>query len=179
MNAKKMLTPAILALGVVFGIMAASFGWWSWIEPISGIATLALAGAAWWQTRKARTAVYQGSGDGLHVVALEVGRPVSEAVKAHFGQMDALVRIEDVLGGSVLATPDDYRRMASAVYSAICAGQGQRIKLVLSGPVALACLIGQLVGLHHFDVEVFQYDPASKGYIAVPSPTRDWLDHRA
>lgn len=175
------LIPAVaLAAGVVVGVVLAAFGLWqNYADPVLTGATLALAGLAWWQTRKAREATYRGSGTQQWVVALEVGRPVSEAVKAQFGQIDCLVRPEQVIGGNTLATPEDYRRMVEAVYSAVCAGQTARVKLVLSGPVALSCLIGQLLGLHHFDVEVFQWDPASSGYKAVPSPTRDWLDHRS
>ncbi len=176
---KRLVSPVVLvAIGIIFGVLSALTGGWNFVEPVTGLATLALAGGAWWQTRKARQAVYAGNGDGLHVVALEIGRPVSEAVKAHFGQLDCLVRAETVIGGNTLATPDDYRRLASAMYAAVCAGQRERIKLVLSGPVALSCLVGQLVGMHHFDIEVYQYDPMLKGYAAVPSPTRDWLEHR-
>jgi len=170
---------ALVAAAFAVAVAATACGVWEYADAAMTLATMAFAGLAWWQTRKAREATYRGSGTQQWVVALEVGRPVSEAVKAQFGQLDCLVRPEAIIGGNTLATPEDYRRMAEATYAAVCAGQTARVKLVLSGPVALACVIGQLVGLHHFDVEVFQWDAASKQYAAVPSPTRDWLDHRS
>ena len=51
------------------------------------------------------------------VLALQVGRPVSEAVKAHFGQLDCLVEVVAVLGKETLESQEDYKRVATAVYA--------------------------------------------------------------
>jgi hypothetical protein len=168
----------MVILGVLFGILSAAFGAWDWLEPVMGVATLTIAGATWWQTRKARQAVYADNGDGSWVIALQVGRPVSEAVKKQFGQLDALVDVSTVIGDHTLSLPEHYEKIAREVYKAMVAGQGKNIHLVLSGPVALSCLVGQLAGLFHFQLTVYQYAPSTGGYEPMPKPTRAWLEHR-
>lgn len=176
----KVLSPAImLAIGIALGLVAAIFGWWDLIEPTAGLATMALAAATWWQTRRAREAAYADNGDGSWVVAVQVGRPVSEAVRKQFGQLDCLVDVRQVLGTDTLSLPEHYESLARAVYAALCAGQGKNIHLVLSGPVALSFLVGQMAGLFHFQLTVYQFAPSTGGYEPMPRPTRAWLDHRA
>lgn len=174
----------LMAAGVIIGLglgLADAYGVlpaWIVAEPVIGFATLGFAAAAWWQTRRARQRVYAALGEGDHVVALQVGRPVSEAVKKQFGRLDVLVDVAAVLKGeTTLSLPVHYEAVARAVYRAIVAGQGRNIHLVLSGPVALSALIGQLVGLFHFQITVYQFTPSSGTYEPVPHPTRDWLEH--
>ncbi len=169
----------MLFLGILAGLGAALLGGWDYLEPVIGIATLSIAGATWWQTRKAREAVYADNGDGSWIVCLQVGRPVSEAVKKQFGQLDVLVDVGQVLGGEhTLSLPEHYEILVKAVYDAICSGQGKNIHVVLSGPVALSFLIGQVVGLFHFQLTVYQFSPSTGGYEPMPRPTRAWLQHR-
>lgn len=172
--------PAVWApLAIFLALVTILTGAWNWIEPLTGILTLAAAGVAVIQTRKARQAVYADNGDGSWVVALQVGRPIAEAVNKQFGQLDVLVDVQQVLGGEhTLSLPEHYETLARAVYTALCAGQGKNIHLVLSGPVALSCLVGQLAGLFHFQLTVYQFDPSAGNYRAMPRPTRAWLEHR-
>ncbi len=163
---------------VLIGILLAVTGGWNWAEPVIGFATLGLAMATWLQTRRAVKAVYADNGDGSWVVALEVGRPVSEAVKKQFGQMDCLVTAEGLLGTNLLALPEHYEALAKAVYSALCQGQNKTCHLVLSGPVALAAIIGQMVGVMNFNLTVYQFSPSAGSYEAVPRPQMNWLEHR-
>lgn len=163
---------------VVLGFAAALSGGWSYAEPVIGFATLGFATATWLQTRRAAKAVYDDNGDGSWVVALEVGRPVSEAVKKQFGQLDCLVSCQEVVGVNTLALPEHYELLCKAVYAAIAQGQGKNIHLVLSGPVAVSFLVGQLVGLMHFQLTVYQFSPSTGSYEPMPRPTRDWLEHR-
>lgn len=168
----------MLVIGLVLGVLCAFTGVWNILEPITGIATLAVAGAVWFQTRKAAKAVYANNGSGSWVVALEVGRPVSEAVKKQFGQLDAFIKCEEIIKGNTLVLPEHYEALTKAVYAAVCQGQGKNIHLVMSGPIALSVLVGQLIGLMHFQITVYQYTPSSGTYEPVPRPTRDWLEHR-
>ncbi len=178
-NIEKMISPKVmLVVGLILGVLCAITGAWNYVEPMTGIATLAVAGAIWFQTRKAAKAVYADNGDGSWVVALEVGRPVSEAVKKQFGQLDAYIKCEEVIKGNTLVLPEHYEALTKAVYAAVCQGQGKNIHLVMSGPIALSVLVGQLVGLMHFQITVYQYVPSSGTYEPVPRPTRDWLEHR-
>ncbi len=166
-------------VGSVFIALTLIFGWWDIIEPVTGVATLLVAASTWWQTRKAREAVYADNGDGSWIVALQIGRPIAEAVKKQFHHIDCLVDVGEVLGGEhTLSLPEHYEKIARAVYNAAVAGQGKNIHLVLSGPVALSFLVGQMVGLFHFQLTVYQFAPSTGGYEPMPKPTRAWLDHR-
>lgn len=166
-------------LGLFLGLLAWRYEWWNAIEPVSGLVTFSLLAATWWQTRKAEQAVYRDNGDGSWVIALQVGRPVSEAVKKQFGQLDALVDVTAVIGTHTLSLSEHYEAIAKAIYAALCAGQGKNIHLILSGPVALSCLIGQLAGLFHFQLTLYQFSPSTGSYEAMPKPTRAWLEHRS
>jgi hypothetical protein len=165
--------------GFILGVLAWKRGWWDAIEPITGLLSLAVVAATWWQTRRAEQATYADNGDGSWIIALQVGRPVSEAVKKQFGQIDALVDVTATIGTHTLSLPEHYESIARAVYAACCAGQGKNIHLVLSGPVALSCLIGQMIGLFHFQIAIYQFSPSTGSYEAMPKPTRAWLEHRS
>lgn len=168
----------MLAIGVVVGLAIAIVGGWDLLEPTIGIATLTFAAAAWWQTKKAKDAYYHVSDnhDDNWVVALEVGRPISEAVKDAFGHCDALVRVQDVIGTTVLLTDEHYQKVAMAVYSACAQCQNRPIDLIVSGPNGLVFIMGQMLGLDRFRVAVHQYYNGE--YQRLPRPTRDWLEHR-
>jgi hypothetical protein len=148
---------------------------WSIIEPLMWLVGVISAAIYWLRVKHAKRKKYANKGGSDFVIALQVGRPVSEAVKAHFGELDCLIDVEAVLGKSVLEFDKDYKTLAGELYRAMAANQNCPIKLVLSGPVGLSFLIGQLVGLAKFDVEVHQFDPVSKGYQALPEPDRSWL----
>ncbi len=165
-------------VGSVFIALTLIFGWWDIIEPVTGVATLLVAASTWWQTRKALAATYADNGDGSWIIALQVGRPVSEAVNKKFGHIDALVDVRAVTGVDTLCLPEHYEALTRAVYAAICAGQGKNIHLILSGPVALSFLVGQVVGVLKFQLTVYQFNPSAGGYEPMPKPTRAWLDHR-
>lgn len=169
---------ALVATFVLLGVLLAVTGGWNWVEPVIGFATLGLAMATWLQTRRAVKAVYADNGDGSWVVALEVGRPVSEAVKKQFGQLDCLVTAELMLGTNLLTLPGHYEALAKAVYTALCQGQNKSCHLVLSGPVALAAIIGQMVGVMNFNLTVYQFSPSTGSYEPVPRPQMNWLEHR-
>ena len=110
-------------------------------------------------------------------MALQIGRPVAEAVKAHFGELDALIDIESVLGKRTLDSDKDYKKIVIEVYKALAQNQDTEIHLIISGPVGLNLLLGQMIGRNIFDVVVYQYDAIAKGYIALPSPDHDWGHH--
>lgn len=173
-----------LVLIVVIALLVAQFGYWNYLEPVIAFLTLAFAGWAWWQTRRVELAKFKKS-KGRHIVAVEIGRPVSEAIKNHFGDPDdsqnpyefTVIEVESLLGKTKLEHGEDYRRTARRVYREIARNQHKEIHLVLSGPVGLSFIIGQMVGLHHFNITVYQFDPET-GYISLPKPQRDWLGFR-
>lgn len=148
---------------------------WAIIEPLMWLVGAVSAVIYWLRVRRARRQKYANCGGKDFVIALQIGRPVSEAVKAHFGELDCLIDIQALLGKSVLENDRDYKVLAREIYRAMAANQNCRIQLVLSGPVGLSFLVGQLVGLAKFDVKVHQFDPVSKGYQVLPEPDRSWL----
>ena len=151
---------------------------WDYTEPLIGysavIAALYYTVTTYYKKRKK----YKKSQNGKAYVALQVGRPVSEAVKRFFQTEDLLlVDVEAVLGKTTLENDKDYKKLANAVYRELAKNQDKEIHLVLSGPVGLNFLIGQITGLNHFDVNIYQFDPVSKGYMELPQPDRTWLKH--
>jgi len=148
---------------------------WGYAEPLVFLVGAISALTYWVRVRRARARRWTNTGLRKFVLALEIGRPVSEAVKAHFGELDCLISVQALLGHATLETPEDYRKVAREVYRAIAANQASPIELVLSGPIGLAHVIGQLVGVRKYDVTVYQFDPATKGYTALPRADIDML----
>lgn len=148
---------------------------WTVFEPLLWLVGIVSAALYWFKVTHAKRKRYANRGGRNFVIALQVGRPVSEAVKSHFGELDCLVDIQALLGKCVLETSRDYKVLAGEIYRAMASNQNCPIKLVLSGPVGLSFLIGQLVGLAKFDVEIYQFDPVTKGYQALPAPDISWL----
>ena len=167
----------LLVMGVSIGLISQYFDLWSWLEPAITFLTLAMSAIGVWQTKKAKSAYYAtDNGDDVFVIALEVGRPISEAVKKSFGQLDALIRVQDVIGTSVLTMDEHYEKIARAVYTACAANQNRQIKLIVSGPNGLLAIIGMMLGMDRFRVQIYQYYNGI--YTPIPRPTRDWLEHR-
>ena len=150
---------------------------WDIAEPIIGFSGVGILLYYSLKLFFARRRKYSNRGSQRFIVALQIGRPVAEAVRSHFNELDALIDIQTVLKKDTLETDRDYKRMASEVYKALAQNQDAEIHLVISGPVGLNVLIGQLIGLHHFDITVYQYDNTVKGYVALPLPDRNWLHH--
>ena len=100
---------------------------------------------------------------------------MEEAAKRHFGELDVLIEVNSILGKDTLENKQDYKKIVKEVYKALAQNQDAEIHLVISGPVGLNFMLGQVVGLSHFDVVVYQYDQIEKGYTELPSPERTWL----
>ena len=138
-------------------------------------ATLGFAFATWYQTRKKKQKKYVSTKSGDWVVAMQVGRPVVEAIKPHFKKIDVLVDAQIILGSPILESNEDYKNLVSAVYKAMAQGQNKRVHLFLQGPLLLAHSIGQLAGLHNFDLTVYHFDITEKGFKAGPRVDQTWM----
>lgn len=178
--------PVMLLLGTILGISLGLLGYWNVVEPVVQVLTIIFVVWAWIQTRKREVAGYQGSREKF-VLAVEVGRPVSEAVKNYLGSPDdrehpydfALIEVNSLLGKSALETDSDYEKMAKAIYSTLARNQNKELHLFLSGPVGMNFLVGQMVGTHKFEITVYQYHGENKEikYLPLPHPARDWLKY--
>jgi hypothetical protein len=101
------------------------------------------------------------------IVVLEVGRPIVQDVKSMLGEPTAVISYQRPI------TEEEIPKIASEVYRAVAkaASGGHEVHLVPSGPVALAFQIGQLVGLNHYKVVVYQFSGGR--YRPVPPVTRE------
>lgn len=148
---------------------------WDIAEPIVGFSAVGIAIWYWASTKVAKRKKYLNKNSKKFIIAVQVGRPVAEAVKKQFGELDALINVNSLLGKDTLENDKDYKIVSKEVYKALAQNQDSEIHIVVSGPVGLNFMLGQLVGLSHFDVILYQYDNIKKGYKKLPSPNRTWL----
>jgi len=52
---------------------------------------------------------------------------------------------------------------------------GRFFIFILSGPIVLNSLLGQLVGLNHFNIRLFPWDAKDGRYVEVPKAETHWL----
>jgi len=105
----------------------------------------------------------------MKIFVLEVGRPVKADVELQLG------RVDDVLSVQRSITEIEIPKIAAEAYKRIMklAQGGEEVAVVLSGPLALAFQLGQLIGLAHAKVRVYQF--SSGKYVQVPPVTRELL----
>jgi hypothetical protein len=113
------------------------------------------------------------------VIVLQIThhRMIPEAVQRNFP--DTTIELVDALkevGTYNLISKHHYEKLAKAVYFKMVEYQSQHIHLVLSGPVGLNCIIGQLIGLNYFSVEVHQFDAEQSKYIDLPIADKSWQE---
>jgi len=104
---------------------------------------------------------------GKRVVVLEVGRPVVDDVKAQLGEPSEVISYPRPI------LEIEYPEILKKTYNAIRrqAQGGNEVILVLSGTLALAFQLGQLVGLSHYKVRVYQFSGGR--YREVPPVSRE------
>ena len=102
----------------------------------------------------------------MQLLILSIGRDIVQSAEKQIGkQADAVIKVAEL-------PPEDYPQLRQRVYQYFKEWQGDSIELILSGPVAFAFTLGQLTGLNHFDITVFQYDSSHRVYQVVPMPSR-------
>ncbi|MEM4530564.1 MAG: SAVED domain-containing protein [Thermofilaceae archaeon] len=102
------------------------------------------------------------------IVVLEIGRPIKDDVVAQLGQEPFRV-----ISYPRPVTEAEYPQILREAYRAIreASRGGEEVALVLSGPLALSFQLGQLVGLSHFKVKLYQFSGGR--YVEVPPVTRE------
>jgi hypothetical protein len=103
----------------------------------------------------------------MKIVVLEIGRPIAQDVAKQIGEPTKVISYPR------LVLEEEYPKIRKEVYDAVreAGAGGEEVVLVLSGPLGLAFTIGQLVGLSHWKLTVYQFTAGS--YRPVPPPTRD------
>jgi hypothetical protein len=101
------------------------------------------------------------------IIVAEIGRPIVEDVKAQLGEPESIISYQRPILESEIP------KIAGEIYKAVsrAASGGNEVHLVLSGPLGLAFEVGQLVGLSHFKVVVYQFSAGR--YRPVPPVTRE------
>jgi hypothetical protein len=101
------------------------------------------------------------------IVVVEVGRPVVQDVKSQLGEPAEVISYQRPI------LEAEIPKIAGEVYKVVAkvAQGGNEVHLVLSGPLGLAFSIGQLIGLSHYKVVVYQFSAGK--YRMVPPVTRE------
>jgi len=100
------------------------------------------------------------------LLILSIGRDIVTGAESQLGRKaDAIVRRTAV-------DPADFPEIRREVYTLLKQWQGGSITLILSGPLALAFTLGQLIGLNHFDIRLLHYNADQHCYQQVNAPGR-------
>jgi len=105
----------------------------------------------------------------MKVFVLEIGRPIRQAVEQFFGRVDDYISIQRAI------TPSEIPKIAIEVYKKLMelGKDGEEVCLILSGPLALAFQIGQLLGIGK--IKVIPYQFMYGRYEKIPPLTRAHL----
>lgn len=102
----------------------------------------------------------------MKLLILSVGRDIAQGAEQQLNlKADKVIRKGEV-------TPSEIPELRQEIYQHLKSWQGEQIKLVLSGPLALSFTLGQIVGLNHFDLNILHYDSSAGQYIQVKPPER-------
>jgi hypothetical protein len=114
----------------------------------------------------AKRADYSAKG---RLIILALGRDVVAAAERMLGQKaDAIIKRAEL-------TPEEYPEVRNEFYQYLKKWQEEPLKVILSGPVAFNFTLGQMVGVNHFDLEVFQFNAEKRCYDSIFSPSRSEL----
>lgn len=101
------------------------------------------------------------------IVVLEIGRPIVDEVRQQLGETFEVISYPRPILES------EYPEILKKAYNVIrkAASGGHEVHLVLSGPLALVFQLGQLIGLSHFKIIVYQFSGGR--YRPVPPVSRE------
>jgi len=101
------------------------------------------------------------------IIVLEIGRPIKDDVEKQLGPAFRVISYHRAV------TEAEYPSILREAYKAIAEASqgGEEVWLILSGPLALSFQLGQLVGLSHFKLIVYQFSGGR--YMPAPPVTRD------
>ena len=112
----------------------------------------------------------------MSLLIIELGRRIQDEAKRQFPD-EAPVRVISYVGeidvpGQAQEIARDFCKQLEELHAL-----RDPIKVVISGPGALNFIFGMLVGLNHYNLEIFHYDALLEGerYRSLGRPSRDWL----
>lgn len=120
--------------------------------------------------KKRLSSKFKGNKKEKSIVVLEAGREIANDVQDQLGEIDAIIK-------AGIVSKDQMHELAADVYKAIKNLQrvSKKIILVLSGPVVLSFLVGQLVGLNHFNLELAWWQRGSYEILDDMTPHRAFI----
>jgi len=106
------------------------------------------------------------------IFVLEVGRPIVSSVASQLGESEKDLT---VLSVPRTVTEVEIPKIAARAYKMIMelGRGGETVTVILSGPLALAFELGQLIGLSHVNIILYQFTGGK--YLKVPPLTREDL----
>jgi hypothetical protein len=106
----------------------------------------------------------------MKIVVLEIGRPITEDVKAQFNQEPY-----KVISYKRPIIEEEYPTIIKETYNAIreASRGGEEVHLILSGPIALNFQLGQVIGLSHYKLHIYQFSAGR--YRETPPISREAL----
>lgn len=140
---------------------------WAVVDPFIGLIAVpaALGGFyEYWRSNKRRFVAPDGD---WALIALSVNTDMSRTVPEHFGRMpDQLINSAELCSGRKFLTIEDMDSLAKEVGRACAPFRHRIIKLVLSGPPALAAQIARYLPVDKYRVVFCYWD--GKGYTELP-----------
>ena len=143
------------------------------IETVIGLVKLSYESGKWLKNHLEKKKLVMASENlnedvGILIVA-EIGRPIVQDVEEQLGKPFAVISAKRTV------SKEEIGKLAGDIYKAVAKvsklTKGQKITLVLSGPVVLNFILGQFVGLGHFNLNLGFWQNGS--YQVIPSAVRE------
>ena len=106
------------------------------------------------------------------IVVIEVGRPIVADAQEQFGEERVVAAISAVR----TLQPEEFPKFAAEAYKALVQVARRvkgRVHIILSGPVSMNFQLGQLVGLSHLDIQIWQWFAGE--YKPIPPVKREMM----
>ena len=103
----------------------------------------------------------------MHLIILEIWRPINKQAEQFFDKKaDNIISYPEI-------TTKDYPKIVKEFYHSL--SQNDENYIILSWPVSLNFQIGQVVGLNHFKVKLFQWNAEKQSYEELENVWRNVL----
>ncbi len=163
-----------LILAIINNTMSYARAVWDFLEPIIGLVSFVLIVMTWLRIKVIRRSVKKADGfRNNKIIAIETAHPIEAAVIKHFGSIDVLIRVHDILGKPLVETEEEAQIVVKKVFENLVKHQLYKIHLVVTGAPAVNVLLGQVIGMNSFDITTYQYTTGHE-YIALPQPDASW-----
>ena len=168
----KVLYSILIVLLATAGYIIGLNKWWEFLDPILSLPVY--AGVIYIAILKFRARRNPGEpGVGEVYIVFQTTNKIVESVEAQISRkVDRTISSFDVLGVMDVKTPEDCKRMVSALHSELMEHIGKNIHLFYAGPPSIFFDVGRLIGMHHIPhnhLTVYMWGEGK--YVPLPSLT--------